>query len=218
MIKNIVFDMGMVLLNYEPLAVCYAYTKQAEEIALLGKELFFSEEWILLDRGVITEEEALNRVQLRLPNERLRWLAKECLAHWHEYNLRPDPAMEELVRSLKEAGYRIYLLSNASHRLRVYETRIPGYSYFDGMVVSAEEQLLKPEPEIYERLFARYGLRPEECFFIDDKPENVEGGKACGMDGYCFADGNLDRLRAYVKKYLKENGLESGCLENLEQV
>lgn len=207
MIKNIVFDMGKVLLDYEPLAVCHAYTEREEEIERLGKELFFAEEWILLDRGVITEEEALKRVKLRLPEEHLRWLAEECLAHWHEYNLRPDPAMEELVRSLKEAGYRIYLLSNASHRLRIYENKIPGHRYFDGTIVSAEEKCLKPEREIYERLFERYELRPEECFFIDDRLENIEGARSCGMDGYCFADGNLERLKAYLKEYLKKNGI-----------
>lgn len=106
MIKNIVFDMGKVLLDYEPLAVCHAYTDREEEIELLGRELFFAEEWTLLDRGVITEEEALEQVKRRLPDERMCWLAKECLAHWHEYNLRPDPAMEKLVCALKEAGYR----------------------------------------------------------------------------------------------------------------
>lgn len=131
------------------------------------------------------------------------------LEHWHEYNLRPAAGMEELVCSLKNRGYRIYLLSNASHRLRVYETEIPGHQYFDGTIVSAEEKLLKPEPEIYERLFEKYGLFPEECFFIDDKPENVEGGKACGMDGYCFADGDLEKLKVFLEIYLRKNGIEA---------
>ena len=201
--------MGKVLLDYEALAVCRAYTDREEDVELLGQELFFSEEWILLDRGVITEEEALERVNLRLPDQRLRRMAKECLEHWHEYNLRPADGMEELVCSLKNRGYRIYLLSNASHRLRVYETEIPGHQYFDGTIVSAEEKLLKPEPEIYERLFEKYGLFPEECFFIDDKPENVEGGKACGMDGYCFADGDLEKLKVFLEIYLRKNGIEA---------
>lgn len=208
MIRNIVFDMGKVLLDYEALAVCYAYTDREEDVELLGKELFFSEEWILLDRGVITEEEALMRMDPRLPDERMRKMAADCLAHWHEYNLRPTAGMEELVRSLKEKGYRIYLLSNASHRLRVYEAEIPGHQYFDGTIVSAEEKLLKPEPAIYERLFEKYGLLPEECFFIDDRPENVDGGKACGMDGYCFADGDLERLKAFLEAYLFEHGIK----------
>lgn len=202
MIKNIVFDMGKVLLDYEALAVCDAYTDRPEDVEVLDRELFSSEEWILLDRGTITEEEALERIFCRVAEPRLQKMAAECLAHWHEYNLRPEAGMEELVRSLKDMGYGIYLLSNASHRLRVYENEIPGSRYFDGTIVSAEEKCLKPEPEIYHRLFDKYDLKPEECFFIDDRAENVEGAQACGMDGYCFEDGDLNRLKAYLEEYL----------------
>lgn len=202
MIRNIVFDMGKVLLDYEPLKVCYQYTEKEEDIRILRDELFCSEEWTLLDKGVITEEEALERIDRRLPDERLRRLAALCLAHWHEYNISPKPGMEELVRELKERGYRIYLCSNASHRLRVYESLIPGSRYFDGTLVSAEEKLLKPDPAIYRRLFEKYDLLPEESFFIDDLAENIEGAKSCGMDGYCFADGDVGKLREYLSQRL----------------
>ena len=58
--------------------------------------------------------------------------------------------------------------------------------------MSAEEKLLKPDPAIYRRLFERFDIRPEESFFIDDIQENIDGAKACGMDGYCFADGDVE--------------------------
>lgn len=209
MIRNIVFDMGKVLLDYEALKVCYQYTEDEKEVALLRDELFFSEEWTLLDKGVITEEEALERIGRRLPDDRLRRLAELCLSHWHEYNISPKPGMEELVRDLKEAGYRIYLCSNASHRLRVFENQIAGSRYFDGTLVSAEEKLLKPDPAIYRRLFEKYSLLPEESFFIDDLPENIEGARTCGMDGYCFADGDVEKLREYLKQYLVAHVKES---------
>lgn len=199
MIKNIVFDMGRVLLDYEALKVCYQYTEDETEIEIVDRELFKAEEWMLLDKGEISEEEALERINKRLPSERLCELARQCLEHWHEYNLTPKPGMEELVRELKEAGYRIYLCSNASLRLRVFQDQIPGNQYFDGTIVSAEERLIKPDQAIYLRLFDKYALLPEECFFIDDLPDNIEGAKRCGMDGYCFADGDVARLREYLK-------------------
>ena len=204
MIRNIVFDMGKVLLDYEPLAVCYAYTDREEDVEQIGRELFFAEELVLLDQGLITDEKALDRVKKRLPEERLQKLAEESLAHWHEYNLRPMAGMEELVRTLKEAGYGIYLCSNASLRLRSYETEIPGHQYFDGTVVSAEEKLLKPDPAIYHRLFEKYHLKPEECFFIDDRAENIEGARSCGMDGYCFCDGDVEKLQCFLQKLLAQ--------------
>ena len=139
-------------------------------------------------------------MQKRLPNEHLRWLAKESLEHWHEYNIWAKPGMGELVKELKEKGCGIYLCSNCSVRLRVFEQEIPGIEYFDGTLVSAEEKLAKPNPAIYERLFEKFHLKAEECFFIDDRQDNIDSAKGCGMDGYCFADGNVERLRAYMGK------------------
>ena len=178
MIRNIVFDMGMVLLEYDPVKVCWEYTDNPEDVEWMRRELFDSKEWSLLDEGTLTDAQALERVQKRLPNEHLRWLAKE----------------------LKEKGCGIYLCSNCSVRLRVFEYEIPGIEYFDGTLVSAEEKLAKPNPAIYERLFEKFHLKAEECFFIDDRQDNIDSAKGCGMDGYCFADGNVERLRAYMEE------------------
>ena len=194
-IKNIVFDMGRVLLDYDPVLVARHMGASEEESALIKKHLFGSEEWILLDKGTITEEEALERIQERLPNERMRKLAKECLSCWHEYNISSKPGMEAVVRDLKAKGYRMYICSNASLRFRTFQNEIPGFSMMEGALVSAEEKLLKPDPAIYRRLFEKFQIRPEESFFIDDLQENIDGAKACGMAGYCFADGDVVKLR-----------------------
>ena len=79
---------------------------------------------------------------------------------------------------------------------------MPGAEYFDGMLISAEEKLVKPDPAIYERLFSRFHLRPEECFFIDDLPANIEAARRCGMDGYCFTDGDEAALREVLRRRL----------------
>ena len=161
--------MGMVLLEYDPVKVCWEYTDNPEDVEWMRRELFDSKEWSLLDEGTLTDAQALERVQKRLPNEHLRWLAKESLEHWHEYNIWAKPGMGELVKELKEKGCGIYLCSNCSVRLRVFEYEIPGIEYFDGTLVSAEEKLAKPNPAIYERLFEKFHLKAEECFFIDDR-------------------------------------------------
>ena len=159
MIRNIVFDMGMVLLEYDPVKVCWEYTDNPEDVEWMRRELFDSKEWSLLDEGTLTDAQALEREQKRLPNEHLRWLAKESLEHWHEYNIWAKPGMGELVKELKEKGCGIYLCSNCSVRLRVFEHEIPGIEYFDGTLVSAEEKLAKPNPAIYERLFEKFHLK-----------------------------------------------------------
>ena len=194
-IKNIVFDMGKVLLDYDPLGVARHFMADPQETELLRKNVFESEEWLLLDRGAISEEEAVERMKGRMPDEHMRDMAEQCMAHWHQYNISPKPGMEEVVRDLKKKGYRTYICSNISLRFREFRNEVPGIGLMDGVLISAEEHCLKPEREIYERLFEKFGIRPEESFFIDDLEENIRGAEAFGMDGYCYADGNVERLR-----------------------
>ena len=108
--------------------------------------------------------------------------------------LSPMPGMAELVRELKENGYHIYLLSNASAALREYFPRIPGSECFERLLVSAEEKLLKPSHEIFERLYEKFELNPAESWVIDDSPANVEGAIQTGMGG-CIFYGDVSRLR-----------------------
>lgn len=119
--------------------------------------------------------------------------------NFHRY-MDADPLMYEVVRELKQRGYGIYLCSNANERFREYAENIPALSLFDGMIVSAEEKCIKPGRRIYQTLFERYSLKPQECFFIDDMQANIDGARAAGMQGYCYADGNVERLREYLKQ------------------
>ena len=112
--------------------------------------------------------------------------------------------MEELVRELKARGYGIYLCSNASVRLLgCCRQVIPAIDCFDGVLFSSEVLCMKPQKEMYHHLFERFGLKAEECFFIDDLDLNIEGARACGMDGYCFEDGNVEGLRQVLENVLR---------------
>lgn len=200
MIKNIVFDMGRVLVEYDPMRVCDAFIEKEEDKIKVIDALFHSSEWIEMDRGSLSEEDAMVIVKERLPEQYLKDAAQKCMDHWDKYNMSPKAGMREVIERMKQKGYGIYLLSNASLRLRSYQQMIPGIELFDGMLVSAEELCIKPEARIYQILFDRYQLNPEECFFIDDIQENIDGAKACGMEGYCFADGDVERLSAALEQ------------------
>ena len=93
------------------------------------------------------------------------------------------------MEELKNLGYGLYLLSNASYRQHDYWPLIPCSKFFDGTLISADVKLVKPQPEIYRLLFKKFSLKPEECFFVDDSPANVEGAHYCGMTGAVFNDG-----------------------------
>lgn len=200
MIKNIVFDMGKVLVDYEGHKVGTVFIEDERERKEVCTSVFDSQEWLLLDMGLILEEDALQRMQSRLTTDHAKEMAELCLKHWHEYNMKPVKEMGELVRELKEQGYGIYLCSNASLRLLTCRDIIPGIEYFDGVLFSAEVKCMKPQKEMYEHLFERFHLNPRECFFIDDLLMNVEGARACGMEGYCFADRNIEGLKECLSK------------------
>ena len=198
MIKNIVFDMGKVLVEYDAMRVCEHYIEDPHDRKRVCTAIFVSPEWILLDMGVMPEEMAFGKICERLP-KRLHSAARQCFDHWHEYCMTSMTEMGPVVKGLKEQGYGIYLCSNASMRLLdCYQKVIPGIEYFDGILFSAAERCIKPQKEIYERLFGRFGLRPEECFFIDDQQLNIDAANACGMAGYCFADGDIGKLKAVL--------------------
>lgn len=184
MIHNIIFDMAWVLFRYEPMRFTKKYITDEADADLVHRELFCAPEWLETDRGTLDDEAYFALVSGRIP-KRLHRTARYLYDHWHDV-LEPMDEMEEVVSRLKESGYAIYLLSNMSSRFYRFYQNIPAMKHFDGMVVSADEHCVKPEPKIYAALFQKYGLSPEECFFIDDRPENIEAGKAQGMNGFCF--------------------------------
>lgn len=192
MIKNIVFDMGNVLINFNQRHFIEreGITDPADA-ELLMRELFLSIEWSMMDWGALTEDECEARILPRLP-ERLHEVARNMIYRWNEPP-EPIPGMAALIRDCKAKGMRIYLLSNATERLYSYFETIPGHECFDGLVVSATEKCVKPMPEIYHSLLDKFGLKAEECLFVDDIPINVSGAVLCGLQGHVF-DGDTEKL------------------------
>ncbi len=198
MIHNIVFDMGKVLIHFDPERYVGRLGVTPQEEKLLLNQVFRSVEWVQMDRGVIDEAEAVRRFCGRLPAH-LHECVRKLVFEWDE-PVAPVEGMYELAEELKNAGYGIYLLSNASARHSQYWPKIPASRFFDGLVVSSEAGCMKPREEIYRVLCSRYGLRPEECFFIDDLPANVESARFVGMEGTVFHDGDMEELRSSLRR------------------
>lgn len=184
MIKNIVFDMGNVLLQFTPRLFIQRLGFFGEDEELLMNQVFRSLEWARMDRGSLTESQAAESICSRLP-ERFHPAVHSLTDQW-DRPIVPVEGMYELIEELKQAGYGIYLLSNASFRQHDYWPLIPCSRFFDGTLISADVGLVKPQTEIYDRLFHDFDLKPEECFFVDDSPANIEGAFCCGMPGAVF--------------------------------
>lgn len=200
MIRNIVFDMGNVLVYWRPDTLVRRLGVPEEDRPLLLREVFGDVNWIQLDRGIVTPEEAAERMCRRLP-EHLHSAVRELTGSWWHGPLLPVEGMADLVRELKGLGYGIYLLSNAGLDHPEYFDRVPGSECFDGRVVSAFYKLLKPQPELYQILLREYGLKAEECFFVDDLNINVEAAMLVGMSGAVF------RGAGPLRRSLREAGI-----------
>ena len=184
MIKNIVFDMGNVLLRFDPNLFMEREKVPEADRPLLLREVYQSLEWSRMDRGSLTDEEAAAIICKRVP-ERLHEQVFHLVTFWDRPILEIE-GMPALVRELKELGYGIYLLSNASYRQHEYWPRLSVSPLFDGTLISADVKLVKPQPEIFLLFCSTFGLKPDECFFIDDSTLNVEGAFFCGIPGAVF--------------------------------
>ena len=201
MIRNILFDMGNVLIYFDRSLFMDRLGVTEEDKKLLMREVFLSVEWVRMDRGTMVEADAVKSCCARLP-ERLHESAKKLIAMW-DRPILPVPGMYELIEELKGKGYGIYLLSNASLRQHEYWPNIEASRFFDGKLISADEGIIKPQPEIYRLMLERFDLKAEECFFIDDMPANIEGAFYCGIPGAVFHD-DVSRLR----RQLREAGVD----------
>lgn len=201
MIQNIVFDMGNVVIRFDPK---YFTDREGildpEDRKLVMNELFLSVEWAQMDAGTLTEETAEPLILPRFP-ERLRSKVRNLLYNW-AYPRDMIPGMEDLIRRLKEAGYHIYLLSNASAAQHDYWPRFSVSQYFDGKLISCDVKTVKPNPEIYRLFTEKFSLKPEECLFIDDTTANVAAAIACGWKGIVF-HGEADEL----EQKMRESGI-----------
>ncbi len=194
MIRNIVLDMGNVLLDYDPAVPLKKFLETEEDRKIIYRELFTGPEWTLGDLGNITVEGKFASISRRIP-ERLYEGLRKCLEGWHTFMPRVEGALPFLQRAKKE-GYRLYVLSNASDEFYIYFPKSYDVNLFEGIVVSADLHVIKPDERIYRYLLEHYGLNPGETLFIDDRLENVEGARKVGIQAEVFQN-NFEQI---VKK------------------
>ena len=191
-IKNVVFDMGNVLMLFDGPYFSAQFTDNEVDAAALQRALFGSPAWNLLDSGTISYDTMLHVARAHL-DERLWPNLDACFAGWAAYST-PIEETNALAAELKREGYGIYLLSNAGTRIHDQLNHMPAWDLMDGAVVSGEERLMKPDPAIYRLLCERYGLLAEECLFVDDNADNCEGARVAGMRAVRYA-GDVAAIR-----------------------
>ena len=189
MIKNIIFDLGGVLVDWDPEGALRRMGLPEAEVKEIARNTTFSPEWNEVDKSATAKEKLFDVMLARLP-EKYRKDAARFLNEGVFDGIHSFSYSAEWLNSLKKRGLSVFLLTNYSDWMFEYhfKNEFSFTDYVDGMIVSGRVKLLKPDRAIYEALMDKYGLKPEECVFFDDRLENVEGARKCGIKAFVFKD------------------------------
>lgn len=196
MIKNIIFDLGNVLLKSSP-SIVLENLNISDEIKNNIKSKFFNN-WQHIDLGEESIKEHLDNCKFNFDIDKS---TREILLNYYKY--RPfNNEMIELMNKLKHNNYKIFILSNNNKETCEYLKQLPIFERIDGWIVSCDYHIVKPNKEIYVKLFNTFNIKPDECFFIDDNKKNVEIGAILGMQGFTFkySNNNIDELINNMKQ------------------
>ena len=201
-LKNLVFDMGNVLIEWNSEKILKAITDDIHLQDLLRKEVFKTGLWVETDAGVKTREEVIEIITGKL-GEKYRNEITQLLRYWYKY-VDVFTKVQDRIIELSKSGYSIYILSNTAFTFYdlVKKGYLPATSVAKGMVLSCEEKVLKPNEKIYNILLERYNLDPHNTMFFDDLPENIWGAARCGINGFVVE--NESELLTYLDKLREE--------------
>jgi FMN phosphatase YigB (HAD superfamily) len=183
-VKNVIFDLGGVVLEWNPDRILEAYYSDPEVRALMKKQMFQHPDWLELDRGTMHETVVLQRASERTgrPAADVNGLFQAVRESLHT---KSDTVA--LLEKLYRRGVPLYCLSNISADIFEYlRERHSFWHVFKGIVISGAIRMIKPEPEIFQHLLALYGLDAHETAFVDDNAPNVEAARTLGIHTVWF--------------------------------
>jgi 2-haloacid dehalogenase len=182
----VVFDLGGVLIDWDARYLYRRLLPDDEAVESFLREVRFAEWNETLDAGGDWDE-AVDALAARHPERRP--LIEAFRDRWEETLGRPIEPVVEILRELVDGGVRTFALSNWSDRtFAIARPRFPFLEWFDGVLVSGEVRVTKPDERIYRALLDRYDLDPRRTAFVDDRRDNVEAGERLGIRGIVFTD------------------------------
>ena len=185
MIRNMVFDIGNVLMDFRWKEYMRSLFGENEAlIQTINQGIWHNGCWAAMDKGEMDGAATLRSAVAFAPQyEKEIKLTLDSVAHaFHKFKYSIP-----WIQELKRMGLNVYYLSNYSaFSVAANPDVLDFIPYMDGGVFSFEVKAVKPEPEIYRCLCEKFGLKPEECLFTDDVPANVKGAQACGFQGIVF--------------------------------
>lgn len=201
MIKNIIFDLGNVIINYNQNKIINNFTQKEEEIKYIYDEIFHAPEWTLMDLGDITNDKAIEIINKR--NQfKYETLTQDLLHEWYKkQHINRD--IVEIAKILKNNGYDLFVLSNMANQTYEYFKNDEFFGLCTGIVISAQEHIKKPDEKVYKLLLDRYNLNAEECLFIDDDDsgKNYETANRIGIKGRRIIPNKADDVKRLLLEF-----------------
>ena len=197
-VKNVVFDMGGVLLEWNPPAVIARLHPDAATQARIREQMFEHADWHEFDRGGLSYDDAIQHFAKQTG---LTTIETRALIHATREALTPIEGTVHLLEQLVDAGVHTYLLSNMPVSTFDYLVQHHGFfGHFKDLVISGAILLIKPDPAIFKHLVEKTGIVPAESVFIDDLLKNIIAARECGFQAIQFTDPDSCRqqLRAYL--------------------
>ena len=176
MLKNIVFDLGNVLVKFDSNELIYSFFNERQEEV---KSFFFDSLWNEYDQGLYSVEEMIEKGVKQFPE--LELSIKKLMYHWTEFVI-PLKDNVAFIKDLKRLGYNVYILSNIPEDDTKYLRSCGVFDNIDGGVFSYEYKKIKPDPEIFHILLKKYNLKASECLFLDDRKDSVVAASNLGFE------------------------------------
>ena len=201
MIKNLIFDFGKVLVDYDYFLILDQIFDSHDEAINFYRHLMDDHWNERLDRESVPFCQVISDMQAAMPQ-----YAKEINQfgdRYTEFITGEIKGMRRLLVKLKAEGYKLYGLTNWCSCVHTTMQRYPIFQLLDGRIVSSEEHVVKPERAIYELTCERFGLKAGECVFTDDRQENIDAAQNFGMKAVLFesAEQYENRLREIISEY-----------------
>lgn len=201
MIKNIIFDIGNVLAEFTWREFFTNLGYEGETFERLANATVKSPAWDEVDRGVLNDEELIANFTKNDPG--MEREIRSIFRTLHNIVQKFDYAIP-WVKRLKAEGYKCYYLSNFSRQAHADCIDALGFlEYMDGGILSYQDRVIKPDPAIYKLLLHRYGLKAEECVFMDDTEKNLPPARDLGIRTILFRD------KEQAVRELNEMGVKS---------
>lgn len=202
MIKNVIFDLGNVLIDFKPIKYIKSLGYDDEKALEIFNKTIKDSIWTDMDRGIYRDKESyVSAFKTKYP-EIQDDIDKFLGGPWVENVIFPLKDNLKMIDLVKEKGLNYYILSNYPKDAFEYTYDMcPFIQNGDGMVISYDVLMIKPDKNIYLKLLDKYGLKANECLFIDDLDINIEGAKSVGINAFVFKD--LEDRYKKLEEYLK---------------